>query len=138
MPKCDNEERIAEVIADRKDNGDELVRQPDAFFFPRALWVSGPMHICWNAFESACKTSPHWEQTQEVLAAILSFLCHRGLRERFVQVCLHGEPAAVKDEFKYWRHRKSDTHRIHFSSICNFQFEFLICASGDLGKLYKH
>ena len=103
MPNCDEPSQLAEIIDDLQHSGNEIMRNPKTYFFPRALWVSGPMHIIWNGCEAAIKASPGWDQFKDVLGAIAGFLGHRGLRLRYVETCLQEELPAVRKQFKSWR-----------------------------------
>ena len=103
MPYVDDPALVAMAMEESAETGDRLSRCAEAFMFPRALWVSGPLHLVWNAFEAAIKESPGWEDIKTQLAHILQFLGHRGLRQRFVRTCLAGEPADVRSLFHSWR-----------------------------------
>ena len=108
MPYFEDPDMVNTAIADARAGTVSLPEKPESWFFPRAVFVSGPLHIVWNAFESAIKKSPHWEKTKESLAGILAFLGHAGLRGRFVEVCLTAEDDNVKHLFQTWRHKMVD------------------------------
>ena len=103
MPYVDDPERVSAALEEVARGGEHLTSDPFAFMFPRALWVSGPLHLLWNAFETSIKSSPRWDDTKEQLTAVLHFLGHKGLRQRYVEVCLGDQPADVRDLFKHWR-----------------------------------
>ena len=59
MPRVDDLEKLQETLQRHLDNPDLLVcSDPDAFFFPRAILVTGPLHIVWKAFEVAVVKVP--------------------------------------------------------------------------------
>lgn len=107
-----NIEGAAEVqdVLERLQRGDlELLgSQPSAFFYPKAIFVSGPLHILWNAFATHVKLTPEWSSFKETLSAILYFLGHQGLRERFLETCFLDGDIADKQLFSGWKHKIID------------------------------
>jgi len=82
--------------------------EPDSFFLPNAVLVSGPLHVAWNAFESAVKAAPEWEPYKEFLSNVLSFLGHHGLRDRFLRVCMPDATPEQRQHFYSWKHHIVD------------------------------
>ena len=82
--------------------------EPDSFFLPNAVLVSGPLHLVWDAFESAVKAAPEWEAYKEFLSNVLSFLGHHGLRDRFLRVCMLDATAEQRQHFYRWKHHIID------------------------------
>ena len=61
---------------------------PEMYFFPRMLLVTGPLHICWNAYKTVIQASTLWEKLLDCLREFLAFLGNRGLRQRFLATCI--------------------------------------------------
>ena len=72
--------------------------------FPAALWISGPLHIVWNAFEAAVRDNPRWHDFRDLLSDVLSFLGNKGIRTRFIEKCLCGCQPADRRMFWNWKH----------------------------------
>jgi hypothetical protein len=104
-PNVDSPEDVARVLADHADGRlTPLAKEPESFFFPRAMWVSGTMHIIWNCFEAALKSTARWPVFKERLANILNPLGHKGLRQRFMEKCMAGFEPHGRAHFQNWKH----------------------------------
>lgn len=80
--------------------GDETVRiipgyddkyaasDPRSFFWPRALWLLGRLHILFNALEGACKHLDIAKDFFESLRVLCSFLSDRQMQRKFQAVCV--------------------------------------------------
>ena len=100
---------VNQVLDDYKANKVPMLgSEPNAFFFPKAVLITGPMHILWNAFEQCVKRTASWPFFQEILSAILAFLGHRGLRERFLQTCFDEGMPGERAVFYNWKHKVVD------------------------------
>jgi hypothetical protein len=62
----------------------------------------------WNAFEAAVKRTLAWAEYKETLAAILGFLGHKGLRDRFLHTCFEGAGEAERRHFRGWKYKVVD------------------------------
>ena len=90
-PNVDDPDKVQDALLQVATGKLRLLgSDPDAFLFPRMLLVTGPLHIVWNSFESACKANPTWPAMKDFLSGVMSVLGHKGLKQRFLEVCMHG------------------------------------------------
>jgi len=61
---------------------------PEAYLFPCMLFVTGPMHILWNAYETSCTAITRGQKFSDLLGGVLAMLGHKGTRDRFLDVCM--------------------------------------------------
>lgn len=108
LPDISRPEEMMKLL--QSDGPQDLVQVTagSSYFFPNALLVMGPLHIIWNAFESCISGLKVWPEFRELLSGILGFLGNRGLRRRFVEVCMQDCSADVKSDFDSWRHKVAD------------------------------
>ena len=78
-PNVDKPEHVARALMKMQDPGWDSSPLEVDWLFPRALWVAGPLHQIWNAFETAIKASPRWNAFEVFLKAMLAFLGHTGI-----------------------------------------------------------
>ena len=91
MPRVDDVASLHESLDRIRIAGDtSRISDADSFFFPNAVLVTGPLHILWNAFESAVKSVEWWPEFQADVSALLSFLGDPGYCDRFMEVCMRG------------------------------------------------
>ena len=102
-------EQVGRILDDHRAGRLELWgSRPEAFWFPNAILVTGPLHIIWNSFERCVTASPIWMSFKEILSAILSFLGHKGLREGFLRTCSSKADPGQRARFKNWKHTVID------------------------------
>ncbi len=82
------------------------ISQRNGFFSPRMVGTTGPLHIIWNAFESACKGASLLEEHERFLRAILHILGSKTQRQRFLDKCLADKK--LHTHFDGWKHAAVD------------------------------
>ena len=111
-PNVDRIEDVATVLTAFADGDIKLMgTKPESYFFPVAVWVSGPLHIAWNAFETSCTANTRWQGRQgfhALLKDLLAFLGNRLIRQRFMETCMTGSAAEERALFHNWKHRIVD------------------------------
>lgn len=113
---------VEALVAEHSGGGVFRPRQPDLYMFPRAMKATGPLHICWNAAESAVKARADWPELEALISAALGFLHKRGHRERFVQYCL--TRPEHKAMFRHWSRKGVD-----------WKWEYMSAALEDLSSV---
>jgi hypothetical protein len=103
-----------------------LPSDPGSYFFPLAIWVSGPLHLAWNAFETSAKGTEVWESYRDFISAITAFLGHQGIRDRFREKCLGDADASERSHFFNWKHHVIDWKWEYMEEI----FQQLSCSVG--------
>jgi hypothetical protein len=104
-PNVDDPASVADVLGKISTGEIQLVAsEPEAFFFPRAIWVSGPLHVVWNAFEKAVQSTPGWPTFKESLAGILAFLGNQPIKDRFMALCMGQASAQDRQHFYNRQH----------------------------------
>ena len=109
IPHIEDAEHVNRILVDYKAQRISMLSsEPTAFFFPRAVLITGPMHVLWNGFEHAVKRGPSWAGFKETLASILAFLGHKGLRDWFLQTCFDDGERWEHSFFSNWKHKVVD------------------------------
>ena len=109
IPFIADPSHVSQVLSDYQEKKiPMLCSEPSTFFFPKAVLITGPLHIVWNAFETAVKQSPSWPNYKETLAAILHLLGHQGLRTRFLETCFDRAEPGERKYFYNWRYNVVD------------------------------
>ena len=87
------------------------------FLFPRALWVFGPLHVVWSAFEEAILATKDWAGFREFLSAALAFLGDKSWRQRLLHLCMRAAPAHEQRLFQGWKQRVVDWKRGYMEEV---------------------
>lgn len=96
---------VARAVENMKKGEGPEAHDPMAFFFPRAVLVTGPLHIIWNSFQHCVEHTEGWQEYKSFLAAVLAVLGNKGLRERFLEVCVDRSDATTRRALYGWKHR---------------------------------
>lgn len=79
-----------------------LPSQPESWYWPKVIGVTGPLHICWNAFKKAMVQSEDWQEYKEILKAVLRVLASPYLRRRFrSKAALGPQESREFDNFRF-------------------------------------
>lgn len=85
IPNTDDSQKIQELLADTASGKKTmLAAEPETFFWPRLLSVTGPLHIIWNAFARVVQISPEWDGYLNMLKGCLHLLGSAPIRRRFL------------------------------------------------------
>ena len=73
-PCLTSPDSAAEIARQLMECGSKLsASEIDSYMFPRMIHCTGPLHITWNAYQSACQASEGWGSFEEVLRAVCAF-----------------------------------------------------------------
>ena len=109
MPRVDDLSKVKEVLARHAAAPVQHVASDAAsFFFPNAILITGPLHIVWNAFESAVQKVPWWPDLKEATSMLMSFLGHHGIRDRFLELCMKDAQASERRLIYSFKHKTID------------------------------
>ena len=72
------------------------------FAFPRLTDCLGLMHILCNALKKGLKAQEDWPALEKCFRSIARLMKTRGLRKRFLSICLRQAPHEVKMYFRHW------------------------------------
>ena len=80
MPRAHDPDAITEAVDHHGAHPEFRVSTDlEALLFPLAVLVTGPLHIVWNAFQTALNLVDWWPELKELISAVLSFLGHSGI-----------------------------------------------------------
>ena len=67
----------------------------ESFLFPYALQIYGFLHVLYNGFEEAVKSTAGYMQFQEVLRVTVNFTNDKNIRQKYIVECLGSEHASA-------------------------------------------
>ena len=75
LPRVDDLAKLQAILELHAAHPERRVASDaDAFFFPNAILVTGPLHIVWNAFESAVSKVSWWPSLKQATVMLMGFL----------------------------------------------------------------
>ena len=105
-PAVDDPAELEVVMQRLAEGATTASNEPGAFYFPRALKPTDPMHMIWNAFEWAIRNAGLYDEYEPGLGGILACLGHNGRRQKWLaqasltpeeRACFHRWPYRIVD-----------------------------------------
>ncbi len=98
---------VEQVLTEYRAGRLELLpSKPENWLFPRLVGVTGPLHIAWNAYETAVKGSAKWDEHETFLRSVLYFLGTKATNQIFLDKCV--PELAERRLFRGWKHHVID------------------------------